>query len=68
MTKVINQKCVQLEYEQAHIKQHYTDIDTAHDQTKSIIQQQYHDLKAEKDNTDQASKDKQKEFEDLDIK
>ena len=67
MTKVINQKCVQLEYEQAHIKQHYTDIDNAHDYTKSLIQQQYGDIKTEKVVVDQIAKDKQKELEDLDI-
>ena len=30
MTKLINQKCAQLDQEQAHIKQHYMDIDEAH--------------------------------------
>lgn len=49
MTKVINQKCIQLDQEKAHIKQHYKDVDEAHDRTKREIQKQYHNLKAEKD-------------------
>lgn len=59
MTKVINQKCVQLDYEQAHIKEQYKDIDKAQDFTKSVIYQERDDIKADKAEIDGVVKAKQ---------